>query len=283
MFTTGSKWFFGIAGATVVAALVYAGATNPSEVGMSTFTGVLTLGYKGGVGDHLGYAILLGIAGAAIFLGATTAAFRDANVEAEAELLGGADVEVPEVVAPARGSYWPVIGAFGAGAVVVGLATNAVLAGFGLVVLAAVAMEWGITAWADRATTDDEVNSGAKRRVILPFEVPLLGALGIGVFVLAVSQILLTVPKAAVYFLFGGAALAVLIVAFVFSSRAQLSSSLIAALCVVGALAILAGGIISVLVGPREIEHHGDGAAEEHEGAPLPAPDAPVVLSGAAS
>ena len=62
MFTTGSKWFFGVAGAALLAALVYGGATNPSEVNMATFTGVLTLGDKGGVGDHIGYAILLGIA-----------------------------------------------------------------------------------------------------------------------------------------------------------------------------------------------------------------------------
>lgn len=277
MFTTGSKWFFGIAGAAVVAALVYGGATNPSEVGMSTFTGVLTAGYKGGVGDHIGYAILLGIAGAAIFLGATVAAFRDGDADAEAELLGVA--EVPEVAAPVRGSYWPVIGAFGAGLVVVGMATSAVLTGVGVAVLAAVAMEWAITAWAERSTTDDEVNSGVKRRVILPFEVPVLGALGVGLFVLAVSRILLAIPKEAVYFLFGGAALAVLVVAAVFATRPKVSPSLIAGLCVVGALAVLAGGIVSAIVGPREIEH----PSEESEGAPLLAPDAPVVLTGDAS
>jgi len=32
--TTGSKWFYGVAAAALVAALVYGGATNPSEVGM---------------------------------------------------------------------------------------------------------------------------------------------------------------------------------------------------------------------------------------------------------
>ncbi len=79
MFTTGSKCFFGLAAAALLGAMVYGGATNPNEVGMSTLTGVLTLGYKGGVGDHLGCAILMGIAGAAVFLGATTAAFRDAD------------------------------------------------------------------------------------------------------------------------------------------------------------------------------------------------------------
>lgn len=286
MFTTGSKWFFGIAGAAVVAALVYGGATNPSQVGMETFTGVLTLGYKGGVGDHIGYAILMGIAGAAIFLGSTIAAFRDAESVSVSELLDGA--EVPEVVAPPRGSYWPIIGAFGAGTIVIGLATSAALVGLGIVIVLAVAFEWAITAWAESATTDGEVNAAAKRRVMLPFEVPILGLLGIGVLVLAISRILLAVPKNATYVIFIAAAVAVMVVASVFAVRPKINPSVIAGLCVVGALAVLAGGVVSAVVGPREIEHHdtehrGGEVEEEHEGAPLLPPGSPVVVVGVPS
>jgi hypothetical protein len=285
VFTTGSKWFFGVAGAALVAALVYGGATNPNDVGMDTFMGVLTLGYKGGVGDHIGYAILMAIAGSAIFLGSSIAAFRDADVEPEAELLG---VEtVPEVTAPVQGSYWPVIGAFGAGALVVGLVTSAALVMLGIVVLVAVAFEWAISAWAERATVDATVNEAARRRVMLPFEVPVLGAIGIAVFVLAISRILLSVNKLGVYLIFGGVATAVLVVAFILSSRPKLNPSVVAGLCVVGALAVLAGGVVSAVVGPREIEHHepehGEAETEEHEGAPLLPPGAPVVLTGVPS
>lgn len=279
MFTTGSKWFFGVAGGALLAALVYGGATNPSEVKMATFTGVLTLGYKGGVGDHIGYAILLGIAGAALFLGASLAAFRDAEVEAEAGLL--AVDTVPEVTAPPQGSYWPVIGAFGAGALVVGLVTSSALVMLGIVVLVAVAFEWAISAWSDRATTDPMVNRAVRRRVMMPFEVPILGALGIAVFVLALSRILLTVSDLGVYLIFGGLATAVLIVAFILSARPRLNPSMVAAVCVIGALAVLVGGVVSAVVGPREIEHH-ESEGEEHEGAPV-APGSPVVLVGAAS
>lgn len=279
MLTTGSKWFFGVAGGAFLAALVYGGATNPSEVKMATFTGVLTLGYKGGVGDHIGYAILLGIAGAALFLGASLAAFRDADVEAEAGLL--AVDTVPEVTAPPQGSYWPVIGAFGAGALVVGLVTSSALVMLGIVVLVAVAFEWAISAWSDRATTDPMVNRAVRRRVMMPFEVPILGALGIAVFVLALSRILLTVSDLGVYLIFGGLATAVLIVAFILSARPRLNPSMVAAVCVIGALAVLVGGVVSAVVGPREIEHH-ESEGEEHEGAPV-APGSPVVLVGAAS
>ena len=288
MFTTGSKWFFGVAGAALVAALVYGGATNPNDVGMDTFMGVLTLGYKGGVGDHMGYAILMAIAGAAVFLGAAIAAFRDADVEAEAALLGVAPTAVPEVIAPAAGSYWPVIGAFGAGALVVGLVTSAALVGLGIVVIVAVAFEWAISAWSDRATVDAGVNQAARRRVMLPFEVPVLGALGIAIFVLAISRVLLTVPKLAVYLIFGGVATAVLVVAFILSARPKINPSVVAGLCVVGAVAVLAGGVVSAIVGPRDIEpHHGEEGGhaevtEEHEGAPPLSPGAPVVIGEAA-
>lgn len=277
MITTGSKWFFGVAVAALVGALVYGGATNPSDVGMDTFMGVLTLGYKGGVGDHMGYAILMAIAGAAIFLGSTTAAFRDSDLDAEADLLGVEPAAVAEVTAPVRGSYWPVIGAFGAGSLVVGLVTSSALVMLGIVVIVAVAFEWAITAWSERATTDMGVNAAARRRVMLPFEVPVLGALGIAVFVLAFSRVLLSVSHTAVYFIFGGAATAVLIVAFVLSAKPKLNPSLVAGLCIVGGIAVLAGGVTSAIVGPRDIEHHpaegeehsepADG--EEHEGAPL--------------
>ena len=274
MFTTGSKWFFGIAGIAFVAALVYGGATNPSEVGMSTFTGVLSLGYKGGVGDHFGYSVLLGVAGASAFMGATSFAFRDASVEAEAALLE--TDTVPEVVAPAQGSYWPVVGAFGAGTVVIGLVTTQLLVLLGLVVLSGVAFEWAISAWAEKATGDPAVNQAIRRRVMMPIEVPVMGALGIAVFVLAISRILISLPKFGTYAVFGLVPVAILVVAFILSARPRINRSVVAGLCVVGALAVLAGGVLSAVSGPREIEVH-----EEEEGAPLVVPDAPLVAPGA--
>lgn len=268
MITTGSKWFYGVAAAAFLAALVYGGATNPSEVGMSTLTGVLTLGYKGGVGDQVGYSILVAVLGASLFLGSVAGVTRDAGAEEGAAAL---ELEtIPEVAAPPRGSYWPVVGAFGVGAAAIGLATDSLLVLVGLAAIVIATFEWAITAWSDRATGDPEVNRAIRRRVMLPFEVPVLGVLGIGVFVLAVSRMLLALPKAGVYVLFGVVPVLVLVIGFVLASRPKINRSVVAALCVVGALAVLAGGVASVIVGPREIEHHDadHGDEAEHEGAP---------------
>lgn len=274
MFTTGSKWFFGLAAAALLGALVYGGATNPNEVGMSTFTGILTLGYKGGVGEHIGVAVLMGIAGAAVFLGASTAAFRDSSVEAGSQLL--ALETVPEVTAPDRGSYWPILAALGTGVVALGLVTSAPLVILGAGILAIATFEWAISAWADRATGDPEVNRSIRRRVMLPIEVPVIGAIGIAIFVLAVSRILLALPSLGVYLLFGLVPLLVLTLAFIFAAKPRINRQVVAVICVVGALAVLAGGIAAAIVGPQPVEeHHG----EEH-GAPVPDPSAPVSLPG---
>lgn len=274
MFTTGSKWFFGVAAVALVAAFVYGGATNPNEIGMSTLTGVLTLGYKGGVGDQFGYVVLMGVAGASAFLGATTAAFRDSSIEAEAALLGRDTV--PDLTAPVEGSYWPVVGAFGAGSVVLGLVTTQLLVILGVVVLLAVTFEWGISAWAEKATTDPAANQAIRRQVMMPIEVPVIGALGIAVFVLAVSRMLLALPDIGRYLLFALVPITVMVVAFVLSARPKLNRSVVAGLCVVGALGILAGGVMSAVVGPQPVEEHEE---EEHEGSPPLAPDAPVSVT----
>lgn len=268
MFTTGSKYFFGTAAVLWVAALVYGGATAPNEVGMSTFTGVLTFGYKGPVGDQIGYAVLMGAAGAALFLGCVIVAFRDADAEAAAELL--ALDTVPETTAPRGASYWPVIAAFGVATTAIGLVVGAPLVGLGLIVLTAVAFEWAIAAWAEKATVDPGVNQSIRRQVMMPFEVPVLGALGIAVFVLAISRIMLALPKAGVYILFGLVPAVVLVVAFAFSSRPTINRSVLAGLCVAGALAVLGGGVVAAVVGPQPIEHHEEEGEHADEGGLAP-------------
>ena len=53
MFTPGFKLFFGIAVALATAAVIHGYTTGGTHVGP------ISLGWKGGVGDHLGYGILL--------------------------------------------------------------------------------------------------------------------------------------------------------------------------------------------------------------------------------
>ncbi|MEJ7585821.1 MAG: hypothetical protein WKF43_17445, partial [Acidimicrobiales bacterium] len=114
MVTTGSKYFFGLAAFAAAAAFVYGGATAGHEVNMETLLGVVTLGYKGSVGDQFGYTVLMGLCFSALFLGLVTVAFRDADPEAAAQVVGAE--AVPDAPVPQGASYWPVVAAFGVGA-----------------------------------------------------------------------------------------------------------------------------------------------------------------------
>lgn len=122
MIKTGSKFLYGLSAFGLVAAVLYAAATGDHAIGMDTLLGPLTLGYKGYVGDHIGYSVLIGFSAASLALGAFLSAVHDADPEAAASAAGLESV--PEVPAPVNVNYWPIVGAFSAGAVVLGLAVD---------------------------------------------------------------------------------------------------------------------------------------------------------------
>ncbi len=69
-------------GALAVAALLGAflvGVTSQHSSIIDQVAGPLDLGWKGGVGNHLGYTVLVGVAVAAIFLAVLFTAWRDAD------------------------------------------------------------------------------------------------------------------------------------------------------------------------------------------------------------
>lgn len=279
MFTTGSKYFFGLAAAALVAAAFYGAASAGHEIDLDTIIGVLTLGYKGRVGDHVGYSVLVGVFVCCLFIGCVSVAFRDADAEAAAQVVGSETP--PRASAPQSASYWPIVGAFGVGSVVIGLVVGSPLVVLGLGVLVAVAFEWAVKNWAERATADPALNRSIRNRVMYPIEVPVLSAVGIAVFVLAISRVLLAVPKIGAYLLFGLVPVLILGVAWLLSARPRVSPNVLAGLLLVGGLAVLAGGVIGAAVGPREVEPHEaeEGGESEGEGeGSAGRPDAPIAV-----
>lgn len=256
MITTASKFFYAVAGLLVVTGVLYGYTTGGGEVGP------LSLGYKGAVGDLLGYSILMGSAAVSAFIGFAVTAFRDGDPEAGADLLGLEQAPAP--VAPGN-SYWPLIGAFGVGLVVVGAALNNVFFVAGLIVLGAVAVEWTIQAWSERATGDPAVNREIRNRLMLPIEVPIAGALVVALVIIGFSRLFLTLSKEnAVWAALVVAAL-VFVVGTVLSTKEQLRTDLVAGLLVIGAVATIGIGIASAVQGERDFEHHGEEHGETHE------------------
>lgn len=249
MITTGSKFFYALAGVLFVTAVVYGYVTGGGEVGP------LSAGYKGAVGDLVGYSILLGGAAIALFVALASTAFRDAEPDATARLL---DAPAPPPPSVPSTSYWPIVGAFGVGLTVVGVVLNNVFFVAGLIALGAVAIEWTMQAWSERATGDPAVNREIRNRVMYPLEVPIAGALAIAVVVLGYSRVFLAVSAAGAVWVALAVAAIVFAVGTILSTQSRIRSDVIAGLLAVGAVVTIGLGIFGAIAGERDFEHHGE-------------------------
>lgn len=100
MFTTAFKFFASMAVLAFVAAFVSAVSTNDQGL-IDRVLGPLTLGWKGGVGNHFLYVSFVSLAILSGFLAGVSAAFRDNDPDAQAQLL---DVETLPPTRSAPGS-----------------------------------------------------------------------------------------------------------------------------------------------------------------------------------
>ncbi len=275
MVTTGSKLFFGYSFVSLVAAVLYGTSTElegsielkgqvpfvalPDGI-VDGLVGPITLGYKGGVGDHLGYSVLIGLAAIFLLLGVMTTAFRDADADSVAQLSNGV---LGRLRRPSLLSFWPPLAAFGAGCIVIGLAVSSMLVALGLVVFVLVLLEWTASAWSESASGDPEVNRIARNRLMFPLEVPILAVVILGGMVLAVSRIFLAVSEFGSVFAAIGIAAVLLAMAAIVATRDTVDRNLVVTLLAVGAAVLLIAGVMSAVAGNRDFEEHESGDAEQ--------------------
>jgi hypothetical protein len=263
MFTTAFRFFAGLAAFSLVAAFVI-GVSSETQDPMDRILGPLTLGWKGGVGNHLGYALFVGLFAVAAGLAGVLVALRDADPDAEAQVVQAETV--PLTRAPAGENYMPAFGAFAVGITIVGLATrNGGLALGGLALAIAVAFVWTLRAWAERATGDDTVSAELYHRFVDPLRTPVVSIVCIALVVLGLSRVLLAVPKTGSVVIFAVVAALFFGVAALLALRPSSGRYIVTVLVVVGAIAILVAGIVGAVHGERDFEHHG---TEEEAPAP---------------
>ncbi|MGA1610344.1 MAG: hypothetical protein ACO38R_00030 [Ilumatobacteraceae bacterium] len=221
MFSTGFKYFFGVTVLSIVALIM----------SLALFEKLAL------VGVAISFLIAVGalLAGLSAFTSDGTT--RDANTSTS------------ELVTQ---SIWPLISAIGVVFLGLGLVTSSVVFFGGVVVLLAAISEWMVQAWSERASTDLAHNTAARKRLLNPIEFPVLAAVGLGVIIFAFSRIMLTVDKStgAVLFIVAGAL--VLVAGSLFAIKPNMKRSVGAAICVLGALGIVAGGVASAVSGERE-------------------------------
>jgi hypothetical protein len=266
MITRASKFFYGAALLGFLAAVFYGFLTGASDHNgvlgvfshgdvVNSLVGPLTFGWKGWIGDHVGYSVLMGFAGVMAALGGFSTAFRDGNAEAIAEVehvTGN-----PPVTVPVGLSYWPLVAAFGVGVTIVGLAVDPVFFVVGCVLLAVVTVSWTVRAWAERATGDQAENRELRHTLMDPLEVPVLAVLTAAIIVLCVSRLLLAIPQSVAVYVIIGVAIVVFLLAFVLASRPELKRSVVVAVLLVGGLVVIGAGIAGGVAG--EQSHHEEG------------------------
>lgn len=222
MFTTGSKYFFGIgliAGIAIAVSLFF---VNPSALAATALIGLL-----GAVGL---------LAGVMLFV-------RDGDVT-------NGETSASNHPAPTT-SMWPLVTAGGATLLLIGTITQPVIFLLGIVVLVAAFVEWTVLAWSETASSDDAFNAAARKRLLNPIEFPILGAVGLGMLIFSFSRVMLAVDSRMGVALFIVIGASVLVGGVLFAARTTLKQSAVSAICVLAAIAIVAAGISGASSGMR--------------------------------
>jgi len=260
-FTPGFKLFSGIAVFAFTAAFFFGMSSTGKVVKdnlIDSVVGPITFGWKGDIGNHAGYLVLMMGSLAAAFLAGLLVAFRDADPEAAAELVESDSI--PLTRAPYGTSYWPISAAASVALIVLGLVTNMALFWAGIVVLVAVTGVWTFRAWAERATGDDATNMEIYNRFIDPVRLPFTALVCVAIVAIGFSRVALALPsKNATTFAFLIAGVVLFGAMVALAMAPQVFKKLLPAVIVVFGALFIAGGIYGAAKGERDMEHHGGG------------------------
>lgn len=271
MVTTGSKTYYSLGAALFALAVLYGITSNTMRAGVldtlggkgavDAILGPITFGYKGGVGDHFGYAILMGAAAFAVGIGATLTAFRDNDADVVAAMEGAHPGTTGTTAGPA---YWPMAGALAVALMILGLAVSSTIFVVGLVVAILVGFAWTVQALVEQISSSRSLNRTMAERLATPVALPVLLVIAAVLAVFCFSRLLLANGEIAASIIAAGTAAVVIGVAFVLATRPHLSRTVI--LVVIGLLvALLIGaGIGGGVAGPAKLEEK----SSNEEGSP---------------
>lgn len=224
MFTPGSKYFLGLAGFSAAIMIAYIAVVDAW---------------------HGGAVALAAVACAAGLLAGLGLFNRDGDVKV-------GDAGAAANAAPVGASLWPLIATVGVVLLAVGLITHEIVFLLGLVAIGAALVEWVVQSWSESASSDPSFNNEARGRLLHPLEFPVLAAVGLGVIIVSFSRIMLAISREAGAVIFIVVASVVLLVGSVFALKPNMKKTLVAGLCAVGAVGIVAGGIAGASNGHRK-------------------------------
>ena len=105
-----------------------------------------------------------------------------------------------------------------------------------------------------------------------PIEIPLFGAIGVAVLVLCVSRVLLALSETAAPAAAIAIAVLILGLASIYAVAPKAGRTIVAVVCLVGGLGVMAGGVIGAAQGSRTYEkeksEHPSGPADRRQQPP---------------
>ncbi len=223
MFTPGSKYFLGLTGLSLVAAVLYMIFVNPSDMGAYALFGLMI---SGGL-----------VAGFSFFT-------RDGDADTAQDAVEAASY------APGS-SFWPLVFALGIAVVLLGLVTHQIVFVLGIAVLVGGGVEWAVQNWAERASADGGYNDLVRHRAIGALDYPGLATVALGIIAYLFSRVMLTASKSGAAVIFIIVATIVLVIGFAFALKPSLRGRATALTVTVGMLALAVAGIASALSGER--------------------------------
>jgi hypothetical protein len=224
MITPGSKYFFGLTGLSLIAAILYMVLVNPSD---------------------LGAVALFGLASCGAMIGSLALFTRDGDVYTDEEA-----VAANAVAGPA--SFWPIVFALGAAMTLAGLATVSVVFILGISVLVGGGIEWAIHNWADGASSDHEFNKFARARAISALEYPGLAAVVLGVIAFLFSRVFLALSKDSGTIFFMVVAAAIFVVGLLVAYKSFMKGAVTVIVSVLAVVALVGVGTFAALSGERK-------------------------------
>jgi Cytochrome c oxidase subunit IV len=241
MFTTGSKFFFGITTAALVAAALYG------------------LGSAGGKGELMGTWLLVTLGVVALTVGSVVIAYRDSDPTAVAQLhaASAADGEGQRGSAPLTESLWPLLTAVGVLVTAIGLVQDSKMFILGLCITGVAIVEWAVLGWSDRASVDPAYNSELRGKIMRPFEMPVLGALIVGFIAIGASRTLLAVTHLQAVIVLSIVAAIIFVIAIAVAQMPQgttVSRRLGGTLAALGVVGVLSSWVTGVAAGEHTVE-----------------------------
>jgi plastocyanin len=224
--------------------------------GLAAAALVFGLGLQAAVDEPAGFVLLMGIFAGAVLAGLalTGSGLRDRAPRY------GTDPPAIETISvdtrPEPPSIWPLAAAVSAGLVGIGLAAGAAVVIVGVVASLLAAAGWLAKSWREDPSYTPRENAKVSDRLVLPFGLPALALLVVGIVVISVSRVLLAVPKGASVAIAGSLAVALLAIFFVLASRPHMATKVLVGVAGVAVLGLIAAGGVSAASGYRTFERH---------------------------